>query len=105
MLWFSILLSTTILFTVKWHDKTGTVKTSLVLTYVSLFLTTKVFSWRFVQHTPIQILQFPWSLLGIATLLVSIILTIFLSKQSKPVNNYFLWGVPLILLVLNFSFI
>ncbi|MCE5878004.1 hypothetical protein KEK09_12430, partial [Enterococcus faecium] len=58
---------------------------------VSWLLSTKFFPWSLLQNTPIQMIQFPWRILGFQVLFGSLILSfVFMkstsAKQRKVVN-------------------
>lgn len=63
------------------------------------FLSTNLFPWEFLQKTPIQIIQFPWRILGFQVLFGSLILTIVFLKW-KTSNKKSMWSlVGMVLLI------
>lgn len=63
------------------------------------FLSTNLFPWEFLQKTPIQIIQFPWRILGFQVLFGSLILIIvFLKwKTSNKKSMCSLVGIGLLI--------
>lgn len=63
------------------------------------FLSTNLFPWEFLQKTPIQIIQFPWRILGFQVLFGSLILTIVFLKW-KTSNKKSMWSLVGIVLLI-----
>ncbi|OTO22099.1 hypothetical protein A5816_002964 [Enterococcus sp. 3G1_DIV0629] len=63
------------------------------------FLSTNLFPWGLLQKTPIQIIQFPWRILGFQVLFGSLILTIVFLKW-KTSNKKSMWSLVGIVLLI-----
>jgi hypothetical protein len=81
-----------IFFLKKFDKKEKIIYFGAVITW---FLSTKLFPWEVLQKTPIQIIQFPWRILGFQVLFGSLILTsVFLKwKTSKKKRIWSLAGI------------
>lgn len=55
----------------------------LILGILTLLMTTKLFPWKLVQETPIILIQFPWRLMSIATLLLCFISSYVIKNLLK----------------------
>lgn len=67
------------------------------------FLSTNVFPWFLLQNTPIQLIQFPWRILGFQVLFGSLILVMVFLK-CRPDQKKSIWwigGIVLLLLTLT----
>lgn len=67
------------------------------------FLSTNVFPWFLLQNTPIQLIQFPWRILGFQVLFGSLILVMAFLK-CRPDQKKSIWwigGIVLLLLTLT----
>lgn len=67
------------------------------------FLSTNVFPWFLFQNTPIQLIQFPWRILGFQVLFGSLILVMVFLK-CRPDQKKSIWwigGIVLLLLTLT----
>lgn len=60
---------------------TGKEKIIYISAVISWFLSTTLFPWVIVQNTPVQLIQFPWRVLGFQVLFGSLILTITFMKS------------------------
>lgn len=76
-----------------------------IVSIVSLFLVTDLFPWQFLQRTPFNIIQFPWRLLGIATLLSCYLGSkyIFLQLNSALFKNIVLTLLILFSVFTNYT--
>jgi len=70
---------------------------------ITLLMTSKLFPWSYFQNTPIQMIQFPWRLMGIATLLLSFtssyLISSFCTKYTYKITV--LYVITLFLISLN----
>jgi hypothetical protein len=60
-------------------------------TVVTWLLTTTFFPWILVQETPLNLIQFPWRILGLQAFFGSLILVMLYSKSEKRKKNQVVW--------------
>ncbi|MGX4685951.1 hypothetical protein JNUCC83_03525 [Vagococcus sp. JNUCC 83] len=81
------------------------VKQSLVASLILLVMTTKLFPWRIVQHTPLSIIQFPFRLMPFLTLfgsfLGAVLLSDYLSHNEKSSTKKWVISLSLFLVVMS----
>lgn len=72
---------------------------------ITWFLSTNLFPWKILQKTPIQIIQFPWRILGFQVLFGSLILTtIFLKwKTNNKKSMLSLAGIFLLIFTMTIA--
>ncbi|MHC5229616.1 hypothetical protein ACYSNW_15230 [Enterococcus sp. LJL99] len=58
-----------------------------IVGFISLFLSTKLFPWQLLQKNPINIIQFPWRILGIATLILCFLACKYISILSFKTSH------------------
>lgn len=76
-----LLLTVSSLFLLFWFKRQY--KFIFCLGLLALIMSTKLFPWSFFQDTPIQMIQFPWRLVGMATLFLSFSSSYLLSNLIK----------------------
>jgi hypothetical protein len=81
---------------------TGKEKIIYISAVISWFLSTTLFPWVIVQNTPVQLIQFPWRVLGFQVLFGSLILTITFMKSvaDKKKSSWIILGSVLLLVVM-----
>lgn len=68
-----------------------------ILGTLSFLLTTKLFPWELFQHTPIHIIQFPWRLFTLTTLLIAWVTSNFAVDYLTGLSTHKKWGVIVVL--------
>ncbi|WP_338231326.1 hypothetical protein [Companilactobacillus muriivasis] len=94
MLVVAILIPVTI-----WFVKNPALRDFAIIGEILLFMTTKFFPWQYFDHTPLNMIQFPWRF----DLLVTILFTIFLA--SDPLNWFDAWWKKVLLVSLALGLI
>lgn len=94
MLVIAILIPVTI-----WFVKNPALRDFAIIGEILLFMTTKFFPWQYFDHTPLNMIQFPWRF----DLLVTILFTIFLA--SDPFNWFGAWWKKALLASLSLGLI
>lgn len=94
MLFIAILIPLTVRFV-----KNPALRDFAIIGEILLFMTTKFFPWQYFDHTPLNMIQFPWRF----DLLVTILFTIFLA--SDPLNWFGAWWKKVLLVSLSLGLI
>ena len=66
-----------------------------IISIFSLILITNIFPWSLLQNTPLRIIQFPWRLLAIIVVLLSVYSVVILDNMRMLK----VWGVVLVTIV------